>query len=144
METVRRSEGRIARIRNGLLHFARVSLEVRFPAEETAINLVCQGRGFFSQGSLEEVPANGYDDWKQGALAGIAYALATSGVGPCQVTVTKIEGLTTDTNPTIVGGAAIQAVWSAVDYQPAREQLEHIDQLVFQSFSHPADHLPMF
>jgi hypothetical protein len=144
METIRRGKGRIARIRHGLLHFARVSLEVRFPAEETTLVLACQGRGFFSQGSLEEVPASGYDDWKQGALAGIAYALAASGTSPCQITVTTIEGFSTDTNPTIVGGAAILAVWSAVAYQPARKQLEHIDQLVFQSWSYPADHLPQF
>jgi hypothetical protein len=88
--------------------------------------------------------AEGYDDWKQGALAGIAYALATCVDHPCQVTVTKIEGLPADSNPTIVGGAAVQALWSAVHYTPSREQLEHVDQLVFQSFSHPVDYLPEF
>jgi hypothetical protein len=108
------------------------------------ILLIYLGRGFVSQGYIEEVPEKGYDDWKQGALAGIAYALATSVDHPCQVTVTKIEGLSSDTNPTIVGGAAIQALWFAVEYAPSQEQMEHVDRLVFQSFSHPADHLPAF
>ena len=55
-----------------------------------------------------------------------------------------IAGLTTDTNPTIVGGAAVQAVWSALAYQPSSAQQEYVDQLVFQGFAHAADHLPEF
>jgi hypothetical protein len=144
METVLHSEGKIACIRNKLLYFAVVHLEIRFPAEETSILMACHGRGFVSQGYIEEVPEKGYDDWKQGALAGIAYALATCVDRPCQVTVTKIEGLSSDTNPTIVGDAAIQALWSAMQYTPSREQMERVDQLVFQSFSHPVDYLPEF
>src|SRR5690349_279888 len=64
MEAVRRGEGSIKRIRNGRLHFAIVNLEIRFPTEEATIIMACHGRGFFSQGSIEEVPARGYDDWK--------------------------------------------------------------------------------
>ncbi|HEY4386264.1 MAG TPA: hypothetical protein VGN34_17540 [Ktedonobacteraceae bacterium] len=85
----------------------------------------------------------GYDDWKQGALAGIKYALAQCHALPCHITITKIVGFTTDTNPTIVGGAAIQAVWAATNYEPSAEEKAVIEQHVFQSWQH-ADAIPDF
>lgn len=137
-------KGKIARIHNGLLHFAEIELTIRCPAEEMAISFDCHGKGFTSQGYIEVVSAQGYDDWKHGALAGITYALGRCSDRPCNVTVTYLAGLTTDTNPAIVGGAAIQAIWSALQYEPLAEEQAHVNMIVFQSWEQPSDRVPDF
>ncbi|GHO97456.1 hypothetical protein KSF_075040 [Reticulibacter mediterranei] len=142
-EPMIQSKGKIARVRHGLLHFAEVELTVS-SADEMVVTFDCHGEGFISQGYIEVVPAKGYDDWKHGALAGITYALGKCSDHPCNVTVTYIAGLTTDTNPSIVGGAAIQAIWSALQYEPTAEEQTHIEKIVFQSFTQPFDHVPDF
>lgn len=137
------SKGKIARVRHGLLHFAEVELTVS-SADEMIVTFDCHGEGGIRQGSIEGVPAKGYDDWKHGALVGIKYALGRCSDRPCEVTVTSIAGLETDTNPSIVGGAAIQALWSAFQYEPSAEEQTHVENIVFQSFTQPFGHAPDF
>jgi hypothetical protein len=60
------------------------------------------------------------------------------------VTITKIDGLTTDTNPTIVGFAAILAVWQALEFNPSREMIEKLENRVFESWNKPYEELPIF
>lgn len=133
---VRHGQGKVVRIRDGLPHFATVEVTLCWPAQELSIAFDCHGQGWLGQGIIEEVSAEGYDDWKQGASLGIRYALARCSTLPCHITVTRIEGLTTDTNPTIVGIAAIQAVWSATEYKPSAEEHAFIEQLLSQSWQH--------
>jgi hypothetical protein len=138
------SKGKIAHVHHHQMHFAEVELTVCSPAEEMAVTFDCHGEGFTSQGSIEAVPVKGYDDWKHGALVGITYALGRCSDRPCEVTVTYIAGFTTDTNPSVVGGAAIQAIWSALQYEPSVEEQAHVEHIVFQSFAQPFDHVPDF
>jgi hypothetical protein len=57
---------------------------------------------------------------------------------------TQIEGLTTDTNPTIVGFASILAVWQALESSPSREIIDKLEDRVFESWNKPDDELPIF
>lgn len=62
---------------------------------------------------------DGDPHWRQAAILGVSYALRVAGrVGYC-VTVVSIHGNYTVTNPTIVGAAAIDAVWQSVGYRPS-------------------------
>jgi hypothetical protein len=141
---MRQEQGKIACYQNGRLYFAEVALTVLCPAEATSIDVACHGKGFTSQGVVEDVPAVGYEDWKQGALLGIHYALSRCSAPPCSVTVTSIAGLSSDTNPSTVGAAAIQALWSALQYVPSPEEQAHIEQIVLRSAVESWERLPEF
>ena len=56
----------------------------------------CHGSTSTSQGHIEEVPTTGYDDWKQGAINGVKFALELINKRNAKVIITHIEGLTTD------------------------------------------------
>jgi hypothetical protein len=140
---MKQGKGKIARVHHHEMHFAEVELTV-VSADEMVVVFDCHGEGFTSQGYIEVVPTKGYDDWKHGALAGITYALERCSDHPCNVMVTYIGGFSSDTNPSIVGGAAIQAIWSAFQYEPSAEEQTHVEHIVFQSFTQPFDHIPDF
>jgi hypothetical protein len=135
---------RFGRYKNGLPYAAHIVLDVESPSPAPGTNFSCSGRGFTSQGYIEEVPATGYEDWKGGAEAGVSFALSAAGRSDCRVNVSKIEGLTTDTNPTIVAYAAALAVWKALGFEPAKELVERLEELVFSSWKRPHDELPKF
>lgn len=137
------SEGRFVRQTKRAGYFAHIEMILYASVENTSIAFDCQGRGFYSQGYVEEVTAEGYDDWKRGAIAGIEYALKKCGKSFC-ITITKIEGLTSDTNATIVGAAAIEAIWKAASFQPSEEEKRRLEQLVLDSWAFPPATLPHF
>lgn len=60
------------------------------------------------------------------------------------IVITKIEGLTSDTNATIVGAAAIEAVWKACAFQPSEEERRRLEQRVLDSWTFPREKLPNF
>jgi hypothetical protein len=105
-----KAEGRFLNQRDGKGYAARVTVRIEPHSDKPSIATACSGDGWTGQGCVEEVPAVGYDDWKQGAINGIRYALRAAHCLDCSVVVTRIVGMTTDTNPTIVGAAAIDAV----------------------------------
>jgi hypothetical protein len=141
---MRMVKARFAQYKNGKPHFAKCEVEINFSSEVSTVVVDCSGHGFYSQGYIESVPAIGYEHWKQGAKIGIEFALLTAQAVNCHVTITKIEGLTTDTNPTIVGLAAILAIWQALEFNPSREMIERLENQVFESWNKPYDELPMF
>ena len=132
------------RIKGSIPHFACVALEVDYATATSSIDLECSGEGWIEQGYLEEVSADGYDDWKAGARVGIEFALKFARLTQARVVVRKITGLTTDTNPTIVGAAAAIATWNAIGYTPAQEVLERLEGSVFVSWSRGANAIPVF
>ncbi|WP_404786364.1 hypothetical protein [Altericista sp. CCNU0014] len=77
---IRISKERFARYKNGKPHFAECEVGIYFSSEVSTVVVVvdCNGRGFYSQGYIESVPANGYEDWKQGAKIGVEFALLTA------------------------------------------------------------------
>lgn len=122
----------------------RVTVQVDPESQEPGVRVDCTGAGWSAQGGLEEVPAAGYDDWKQGAGLGAFYALRVVRCPSGHVEVTRIIGLTTDTNPTIVGVAAALAVWQALGVDPPEIDLQRIEHLALTSWDRPADALPSF
>src|SRR5262249_14783579 len=96
------------------------------------------------QGYLEDVPARGYEIWKAGARAGVEFALAVAALPPARVTINRITGLTTDTNPTVVGVAAAFALWQAVGFSPSAEVVVRLEAAAFTSWQRDPDEIPRF
>jgi hypothetical protein len=134
---------RFGRVKMGLLHFARVLLAIECLSKSPGIIFSCSGAGFISQG-YEGVSATGYGAWKCGARVGVSFALSVAGRTDCRVDVRKIEGLTTDTNPTVVGYAAALAIWKALGFEPSQETIEKAETIVFSSWKRPYDEIPVF
>jgi hypothetical protein len=137
-------EGVFARYKNGRPFAARVTLSIESPSSQPGILFRCSGEGWISQGYLEEVPAVGYDDWKAGAKAGIEYALAVAHPAAARVEVTRIVGMLTDTNPSVVGAAAALATWKALAFEPPSEVIQALEAVVFGSWERPHDAVPEF
>ncbi len=136
------STGRFTRQSHGKGYGAVVTLTIDSAATETHISLDCHGQSFRSQGYIEDVPEQGYDDWKQGAVAGVDYALKVAGLEPCGVVITKIEGLTTDTNPTIVAVAAMDAIWKGMGATPPADIDAYVKAAALDSWNQPYDAIP--
>ena len=138
-------EGKFARIHKKLPHVARVTVRVADNLSGPNVTVRCTAAPVpFSQGNIEDETAEGYDDWKQGAVIGAQYALDVAGRTSTSVVISRIVGMMTDTNPTIVGGAAAYGVWLALDYSPTPEQIRQIEQVVLSSWQRPFDALPDF
>jgi hypothetical protein len=84
------------------------------------------------------------DAWKAGARAGVAYALHSAGLGHCGVRITRIVGICSDTNPTIVAAAAARAVWSAAGVTPDPAIVARVVAQLFVSWERDATALPEF
>jgi hypothetical protein len=138
------SVGRFAKVKNGLSHDAVVEVEIETPSSTTYISLNCKGQGYAGQGYIEVVPKIGYESWKMGAIVGINFAIRICNPPPCKINVTKIEGLTTDTNPTVVAAAAMDALWKAFKFEPTLETKTYIENTVFNSWLLPLDAIPYF
>jgi hypothetical protein len=69
-----------------------------------------------------------------GAIAGAQYALNKCKKTHYGVTIMKIEGLTTDTNPIIVGFATMDAIWKAIGYKVPEEINNRVRELAIQSW----------
>jgi hypothetical protein len=137
------SEGRYIRQTKGKGYAAIVEICVNLAAPAQSITVACHGpKPQESQGKLFDVPAEGFESWKQGARAGVGYALATAGHPSIAVTVTRIQGHHTDTNPTIVGTAAIHAVWKALKIEPTDEKGAHVNEMALGSWDRPLDAFP--
>lgn len=135
-------EARFARVHLGLPYFAEVALEVDLTGEPDVTRCTCTGGGFVAQGHLEEAPSEGYEDWKAGGRAGVDFAVSVAALPKSRVTIVRIAGLTTDTNPTIVGAAAAFALWQAVGFSPPAQVIAHLEAAVFASWRLPHDHVP--
>lgn len=132
----------IKRVKGGLLHFAEVDLRIDRSSDASSIAFACSGRGFTSQGYLEDVPASGYEDWKNGATIGVTFALATAGLRSAAVVIDRIVGQSTDTNPTIVAVAAAHALWRAVGFTPPEDIAHSLETKMLGSFGQAPDQLP--
>ena len=123
---------------------ARVTIQIECGANAPYTATALRGEGWIRQGDVEEVPSIGYDDWKQGAIIGAEYALKKAEAMDCTVIITRIVGMTTDTNPTIVGAAAINAVWQALNYVPEASEQNRLEAIVLNSWEHEPHTLPNF
>ena len=139
---MKKGEARFIRQYNKAGYFALVKLEAESEWNTLDITTDCHGNGFTAQGYIEEVPANGYDDWKQGAINGVKFALEAINKQNTKVIITHIEGLTTDTNPTIVAAAAARALWNALEIEVSEVTEKNMEDFVLQSWSNDAFFIP--
>ena len=130
-------EGKFLRQVKGVPYAAKVSVKVDPYTEQHYITVECSGRGFYRQGSIEEVPSHGYEDWKSGAVIGAEFALKTCNNPGYGVIITKIEGMTTDTNQTIVAVAAAYSVWDALSFKIDDKLKTRLEEIVFNSWNLP-------
>ena len=140
-------EKRYSRVHGGLFHEAIVTIRLDEGEKGSGVTVRCTAPPTTPpQGHIEDVPENGYRHWQRGAALGAEYALEVAGEQCRNVIVSRIQGLTTDTNPTVVGVAAALGVWEAVGYEPTPEQLGHIKQHAGGSWRRPepSDALPDF
>ena len=133
------SAGKFTHYKNSKSYAATVELELSPSSNGTSITVQTDGQGFTRQGYIEEASRNGYPHWKKGAVAGVEYALRVCGNPQYVVVITRIRGAHTDTNPTIVAAAAMNAVWKALSFQPPEELISCIEQKVLNSWSIPLD-----
>lgn len=138
------AEGRFAQVKNHKPAAAVVEVELNSTAEGPFVVVQTDGEGWTAQGDIESVPRIGYDDWKAGAVAGVQYALRVCGNPAYAVVIRSICGMQTDTNPTVVAAAAINAVWKALAFQPSDDVTACIEQKVFSSWSMPRDAVALF
>jgi hypothetical protein len=139
---MKKGEARFVRQYNKAGYFALVRLEVEREWNELEITTDCHGRTSRSQGHIEEVPATGYDDWKQGAINGVKFALEVINKRNAKVVITHIEGLTTDTNPTIVAAAAARAIWNAFEISIPEHTERNLENCVLESWSNDSSFVP--
>lgn len=52
----------------------------------------------------------------------------------CGVTIVRILGMTTDTNPTIVAAAAADATWNALGFAPRASVRQRVESVVLRSW----------
>lgn len=120
---------------NGLSSIAIVALEaVPNSLNKNEIAEHYSGKGFISQGYNEEVPENGYNSWKLAAKRGLEYAFSFIN-SYWEVHINKIEGLSTDTNPAIVGYTVLRTFFDKISFQLDAIQIEKIEQFGLSSWA---------
>jgi hypothetical protein len=125
-------------IKNGIGFFAIVNLDV-IPnsLNQNGIFEHYSGRGFTSQGNIEEVPEHGYDSWKIAARHGLEYAFSLIDTY-WNVHIMKIEGrIATDTNPTIVGYTVFRAFLDKINFQLSGKLISTLEEFVLNSWKKP-------
>ena len=130
---------RFLKVKNGKPHFAIVNLEAEHILTPSEIIENYSGNGFTTQGNIESVPKNGYNDWKIAAKNGVAFVLNLSNKN-WRVSINSIEGrIATDTNPTIIGYAIILALCNLIHVQIDNNMKNKLDDFVFQSWDNDND-----
>jgi hypothetical protein len=116
-------EGKFLRQRKDLICAAIVTLSIKEGIQNTIIQV-----------GWDPSPYVGYDDWKQGAVVGIEYALTKTGsLQQYEIEVKNIVGTDVDTTPTIVAIAAVLATWQGLNYKFTQEELQQLETAAIAS-----------
>lgn len=135
------TEGRFRRVHGGFPHCGIVELSVEPSDSPTDISVQCSGAGWIRQGSLEDASADGYDDWKRGAVRGVEFALTVADQRAV-VVIRRITGMITDTNPSIVAGAAALAIWDALEFTSDETVITTMESVVFRGWKRDNSDIP--
>jgi hypothetical protein len=142
------SENIVRKIKNGLPHLGKVTLTLK-PTEKGVLeieeNYLDKNSSGTSQGQIESIPKEGYNYWKKGIRNGIEYAdsklTENSGL---KITIESGIGLSTDTNPTIIGFSASRAILEKLPNCESITELEKLEKLVYSSWNYKYDAIPDF
>jgi hypothetical protein len=136
--------GKFARWMGERGFFAEVAVEVESPSVTPGIELRLSESGWILQVYIEDIPVTGDRVWNEGARIGAEYALTVANTQSARVVITRISGMTADTNPAVVAAAAAMAVWTALKFSPTAEVIARVEAVVFNSWRQPPDALPQF
>ena len=142
------SENIVRKMKNGLPHLGKVSLTLKLTEKgilEIEENYPDKKPSGFSQGQIESIPKEGYNDWKKGIRNGIEYAYGklTENSG-LKITIESAIGLSTDTNPTIIGFSASRAILEKLPNCESKTELEKLEKIVYSSWNYKYDAIPDF
>ena len=143
-----KSENIIRKVKNGLPHLGKTNLTLILTDKNTLEieeNYPEEKPSGFSQGQAESISQEGYEDWKQGILNGIEYAYnkLTDNSG-LKVIIESAYGLTTDTNPTIIGFSTSRAILDKLANCESQAELELLEEIVYSSWNYEFDAIPDF
>jgi len=146
--TIIKSENTVKKIKNGLLYFGKVNLTIELTENkklEIEDNYTEKELTNFSQGQVISITQKGFEFWKRGISAGIEYAYEKlNHKNGLKVIIEKAEGLTTDTNPTIIGFSAYKAILEKLPNSESKNELEELEKLVFSSWQYDFESIPNF
>lgn len=115
-----------------------VCLDLTMPTQ--AVKVDCPIEGFLDhQGESEQASTAQFEDWKQGAITGVRYALWAYLSPSIGVTITRIQGQKASTSPTMINAAAIDAVWKALHYKPEDEEWSPLELWPLTIWKRPVD-----
>ncbi|MDC7998045.1 hypothetical protein [Gilvibacter sediminis] len=137
---------KVAKVVKGLPHLGEVILELE-TTEKAGLEIIedYRGEGWIGQGSLEVVPKEGYESWKAGVRAGIQYAFGKlKNVAGLKVVVIEANGMTTDTNPTILAYAASRAILQQFEHKESEAKRQNLESLVYSSYNFDLRAIPDF
>ena len=140
------SKYEISKINKGIPFFGRVKLMIQITKNENLeIIEKYNGKGFYSQGYEEIIPNEGYDNWKRGIIKGIEYAYSKLKLNKgIRVSIIEASGLTTDTNPTILGFVASRAILSKLENSESALEKEQLEEYMFSSSNFELQSIPNF
>lgn len=128
------------KIKNGKSFLAVINLEISPNENQNEIIEEYTGKGWVGMGYFAAIPAKdeagkaGFSDWKEAVLKGLKFAFSKTQT-KWTVTIKKVEGLlVTDTNPTIVGYAAILAFCKQTDLELDADVIQQLENFTFKSW----------
>jgi hypothetical protein len=107
--------GKYLKTEGGVLHFARVGLEVE-TLERAGVTVECAPAVFSEMGGPVDPEAPGFLAWRRGAEAGARWAAEVARLTSAAVEIRSIVGTYVDTTERSVAGAAALALWEAVGF----------------------------
>ncbi|GAA0728469.1 hypothetical protein GCM10009430_37670 [Aquimarina litoralis] len=140
------SEYKVRKVKNGITQFGEIKLTIEL-IENNTLEIIenYNGKGFHSQGYIEILPKKGYDTWKKGISNGIKYAYSKIKSNTrLKVIIEEASGLSTDTNPTIIGFAASRALLSKFENNESEQKLAELEFFVTSSWKYDLDSIPDF
>jgi len=125
------NEYQFLKVKNGKFYFAFINLEIEISDFKNEIIENFSGVGY-SNHSID-VGENGADNWKLGLRRGLEFALSLSD-NFYKITVNKLEGKITDTNPTIIGFTGILAFCKQSNNNLSEQLLMQLESFVYSSW----------
>jgi len=125
------NEYQFLKVKNGKFYFAFINMEIEISDFKNEIIENFSGDGY-SNHSID-VGENGADNWKLGLRRGLEFALSLSDKF-YKISVNKLEGKVTDTNPTIIGFTGILAFCKQSNNNLSEELLMQLESFVYSSW----------
>jgi len=126
-----KNDYKFLKVNKGKYYFAVINLKIERSEFSNEIIESFSGDGY-SNHSID-VGEKGFEIWKSGLKRGLEYALSLTDKF-YKITVTKIEGKITDTNPTIIAFSGILDFCNQTNISLDRNLLEQFENFVYCSW----------